>query len=246
MLRYQVVNIPRSYARMGQAAPARFVPTAVDCASAADFPAIAREAEARGSEPAHAALRRDLATKLAATERREGRGATGDRSVGIDRAVGFRESVVASGLMFLYEKEIAGRKLRGVSSSRPSGAWPTEDLMALPLLEQFIVTSLVFNTGSLFSRDWTESIRDFRTIQRLHALSEGNAEKKGREWRPALPVDGSPGEAFRRLRERGYPAQLTSWQGAYHVLQRYGAFVALREFTDRFNARGDWTGGGGS
>ncbi|MFH1679190.1 MAG: hypothetical protein ABIH26_00945, partial [Candidatus Eisenbacteria bacterium] len=66
------------------------------------------------------------------------------------------------------------------------------------------------------------------------------AEKKGREWRPLLPVDPSPEEAFRRLAARGYREQPTSWQGAYHVLQRYGAFKALRDLTSLFDDRGNW------
>jgi hypothetical protein len=35
-----------------------------------------------------------------------------------------------------------------------------------------------------------------------------------------------------------YPAQPTSWSGAYHVLQRYGAYVALGRFSEVFDERG--------
>lgn len=192
--------------------------------------------------PLAAALDRRFGTRLARSARLAGEGATGDRSVGISRSVAFRESVVAAGLMFLYEKEVAGRKLAAVSRSGQSASWPTGDLMALPLTEQFIAASLVFNTGILFSREWTESIRDFDTIRRLHSLSTTNSEKRGRDWRPPLPVEASSAEAFRRLRERGYRQQPTSWQGSYHVLQRYGAFLALRDFTDLFDSGGSWSG----
>lgn len=187
-------------------------------------------------------LDRSFGTALERSARKERRGETGDRAVGIARRVGFRESVVASGLMYLYEKEIAAEKLARKKKSGDLDGWPSADLMALPLAEQFIATSLVFNTGILFSREWVESIRDFRAIRRLSELSEANATKKGREWRPILPVDSSPEEAFRRLAARGYREQPTSWQGSYHVLQRYGAFRALLDLTDRFDAKGNWKG----
>lgn len=32
-----------------------------------------------------------------------------------------------------------------------------------------------------------------------------------------------------------YPEQPTSWNGVYHVLQRYGAYTALKRFTDVFD-----------
>lgn len=47
MLRYQVVNVPRFHTRLGQATPARYVPSATDCASIADFQKAIDNAAAR-------------------------------------------------------------------------------------------------------------------------------------------------------------------------------------------------------
>ncbi|MFH1680308.1 MAG: hypothetical protein ABIH26_06640, partial [Candidatus Eisenbacteria bacterium] len=111
-------------------------------------------------------LDRRFGTRLSGSARREWRGETGDRAVGIGRRVGFRESIVATAVMYLYEKEIAAEKFSRRKTSGDPNGWTEDHLMALPLSEQFVVSSLVFNTGILFSRDWVESIREFRTIRR--------------------------------------------------------------------------------
>lgn len=187
-------------------------------------------------------LDRKFGTALVGSGRREGRGGTGDREIGIGRRVDYRESIVAMGIMVLFEKEIAAAKLHRRASAGGGGAgW--DELADLPFDEQFILTSLVFNTGILFPRSWVESIRDLETIHRLSSLSEENSQKRGGEWRPALPVDASPPVAFETLARKGYRDQPTSWQGAYHVLQRYGAWIALRDFTDLFDEDGNLTDG---
>jgi hypothetical protein len=191
-------------------------------------------------------LDRQLGTRLAEGGREEVREARGVRNQGVKRRISFRESVPAVALMYLYEKELAAGKLANRREARggetDGDSWPTHDLAALPLDEQFVLASLVFNTGMLFSPAWSDAILDFRTVRRLHALSRENASKKGNDWRPPLPVPASPGEAFGELAARGYPRQPTAWQGAYHVLQRYGAFAALRDLTDLFDGRGAWKG----
>ena len=192
------------------------------------------------------ALDRRLGTRLAESGREEERGARDLWNHGIGRRISFRESIPAVALMYLYEKELAAGKLANKRKARGGEAdgepWPTYDLAALTLDEQFVLASLVFNTGMLFSPAWSRAIQGFGTVQRLHALSRENASKKGNDWRPPLPIPASPGEAFRELAARGYPRQPTAWQGAYHVLQRYGAFTALRDFTDLFDGRGAWKG----
>ncbi|MFH1278206.1 MAG: hypothetical protein ABIK65_07495 [Candidatus Eisenbacteria bacterium] len=176
-------------------------------------------------------------TALVGSGRKEGRGGTGDREIGIGRRVDFRESIVAMAIMVLFEKEIAAAKLHRRAEAGGAGKW--DELSDLPFDEQFILSSLVFNTGILFPSSWVESIRDFGTIHRLYSLSEENSKKRGGEWRPALPVEASPPVAFDALSRKGYREQPTSWQGAYHILQRYGAWVALREFTDLFDGEGN-------
>jgi hypothetical protein len=45
----------------------------------------------------------------------------------------------------------------------------------------------------------------------------------------------APEEALRRLKDGEHvPRQLTSWSAVYHILQRYGAWVALEKFSDVF------------
>ena len=85
----------------------------------------------------------------------------------------------------------------------------------------------------VFPWRWIREVRDFDAIEHLHQVSE-----KNRATRERLPVDRTREEAFARIEAKGYRKQPTSWQGAYHVLQRYGAFLALREMTDRFDEAG--------
>jgi len=109
--------------------------------------------------------------------------------------------------------------------------------MSYPLAEQFIISSLVFNSGILFKNRTVERIRDFDLIDYLYSVSERSANKKGEGWRPPLPVEPSSGQAFERLLKHGYREQPTSWQGAYHILQRYGAYIAIKQFMNVFDDR---------
>lgn len=182
-------------------------------------------------------------TEIAGSGEEEGLNEIGETWHGIGKKVTYRESIVANALMVLFEKENAARKLRSRAAEEGSeGGWRSGRMADYTMREQFILTSLVFNTGSLFSWSWIESIRDFSGLERLHAVSEKNAAKRGSEWRRRLPIDPSSEAAFGRLTEWGYREQPTSWQGAYHILQRYGAFVALQQFTDLFDEEGDWKG----
>jgi len=46
-----------------------------------------------------------------------------------------------------------------------------------------------------------------------------------------------PAKAFQQVaRDGAYPEQPTSWAAVYHVLQRYGAYVALKRFSNTFDA----------
>lgn len=183
------------------------------------------------------ALDERFSTDLARRVPKPGVSETGEGYLGIVRGVDFMTSISAAAVMYLYEKEIAARKLAGAGADG-EGGWPHADLMAFPLDEQFVITSLVFNTGILFQYQTVRRIRDFETLEYLHQVSARAAAEVGSKARPALPVPVSRDEAFRRLASEGYPHQPTSWQGAYHILQRYGAYVALRRFTTVFDDAG--------
>ena len=175
-----------------------------------------------------------LDTALAPSGTKEGRNELGTY-VGLDRRVSFRESIVATSLMLLYEKERAARLL---AKQGPSRGWSPTPLGRLPLDEQFIVASLVFNSGLIFERSSVEAIRDLSARGYLRRVSDKTSARTGPRHRPALPVPASLDDALRGLREDGYPHQPTSWSAAYHVLQRYGAWKALSDLTDHFDAEG--------
>jgi hypothetical protein len=67
----------------------------------------------------------------------------------------------------------------------------------------------------------------------VYELSE---RTKAKRW--ALPVLLPKGGLKLILSGVDYPEQLTSWSTVYHVLQRYGGYVALSRFTDAFDAHG--------
>lgn len=141
-----------------------------------------------------------------------------------DDAMTFVETVLGTAVMYLYEKDLAEQKLR--AESRPS-------LAGLPLDEQFVVASLVYNSGILFSDERVKQILAFRTGDYLADISLRSALK-----RPALPVV-TPEAADAWLAEgKSLPEQNTSWNAVYHVLQRYGAWVALTRFSTLFAADG--------
>jgi len=174
-------------------------------------------------------------TRLGEAPSRGGVNEIGGTYRGLGRNVTFTESIVANAIMFLFEKENARRRLAKRVDQESAAGWPSPHLEAYDGAEQFVITSLVFNTGMAFPWRWVREVRDFAAIEHLHEVSE-----KNEATRALLPVDRSPAEAFARLEAKGYRRQPTSWQGAYHVLQRYGAYVALRDMTDYFDASGRW------
>jgi len=136
----------------------------------------------------------------------------------------FREGIVGTALMWIWEKEIAARKL--VASDRAPMAERGLD-------EQFIIGSLVYNSGILHSESSARSIARFATGERVHRDSESNAHR-----RPRLNLLPPSGLLAELLSEGQYRSQPTSWLAVYHVLQRYGAWEGLRRFSDVFDADG--------
>lgn len=134
------------------------------------------------------------------------------------RPMTFRESILGTTLMYLYEKELTANSMRAQWSA---------PLMDLSLDEQFISTSLVYNSGILFSAERVKQIAKLTTGEYLAMVNE-------KSNRPRLPVC-SPEKSLERLRSHlPVPIQLTSWSAVYHILQRYGAWIALEKFSDTF------------
>lgn len=140
------------------------------------------------------------------------------------RPMTFREALISTGVMYLYEKEITNRKR--LADGRPS-------LMSLSLDEQFVQTSLVYNSGILFSDERVRMILGFQTGEYLAEVNEQNGRRK-----PLLEIR-QQSEARERLQNgEALPSQLTSWNAVYHVSQRYGAWVALTRFRRIFDETG--------
>ena len=142
----------------------------------------------------------------------------------IVRDMTLQETVAGTALMWVWEKQIADRKLKETGQAPLHGR---------DRAEQFIIGSLVYNSGLLHSAPrWTQ-IRSFEAAQVIWDKSEANAKTR---WR--LPLV-SPELALDALIGGGaYPRQGTDWLAMMHVLQRYGAWEALSRFTDRFDAAG--------
>jgi hypothetical protein len=136
----------------------------------------------------------------------------------------FREGIVGTALMWIWEKEIAARKL--VAADR-------EPMHSRPLDQQFVIGSLVYNSGIVHAESTAQSILRFETGARLHRDSENNAHRRPRL--NLLP----PGQLLAEILDAGaYRRQPTSWLASYHVLQRYGAWEGLRLFADVFDEGG--------
>jgi hypothetical protein len=141
----------------------------------------------------------------------------------LTRFMNFREAIAGTALMYADEKGLAAHKLAEQGRS----------MEGLSLDAQFVAGSLVYNSGLLFSSTSRAHIEHFTTGAELFAVSTQNAKT-----RPLLPVL-APADALASMRAgNDYPVQMTSWSGMYHVLQRYGAFRALRLFTDVFDEHG--------
>lgn len=132
----------------------------------------------------------------------------------------FREGVAGTAIMWLWEKELAAAEL----------AERGQRLHTRDPHDQFILGSLVYNSGILHSRSTHRAIRDFSTGTYLWERSEANAHR-----RPRLNLL-APGPLLDEVLEVGtYREQPTSWLAVYHVLQRYGGYVALERFGGAFD-----------
>ena len=142
------------------------------------------------------------------------------------RPMTFRGAVLGTAIMYLYEKELTN--VRRNKEKRI-------ELSKLPLSEQFVHSSLVYNSGTLFSDERVQQILTFDTGEYLYSVGIANAEK-----RRLLSVM-EPKIAKRQLENGGsIPTQLASWNAVYHILQRYGAWVGISKFSEIFDAEGNF------
>lgn len=141
----------------------------------------------------------------------------------LTRFMTLEESVLGTVLMYVYEKRLCERKLRNAGR---------RSLSARPLDEQFVLASLVYNSGLLFSEVRVRMILRFGTGAYLDEVSKKNAKTR---W--PLPVR-APKAALRAFVDERYPHQPTSWAAVYHILQRYGGWVGLYRFSDAFTPEG--------
>lgn len=132
----------------------------------------------------------------------------------------FAESILGTAVMYLYEKNLAEEKRR--AESQPP-------IATLPLDEQFVVASLVYNSGILFSKERVDQILAFNTAAYLADISERSADR-----RPRLPVMSPEAADAWLAAGKSLPEQRTSWNAVYHVLQRYGAWSAISRFSPAF------------
>ncbi len=142
----------------------------------------------------------------------------------LQRYMTFEESIVATALMWIWEKRIAQRKLAA------TGRKPLHDR---PLDEQFILGSLVYNSGLIHDRGRQRLIRGFDTGESLFATSERNAHRRAR-----LDVVTPEVALEELLQGQGYRDQQTSWLAVYHILQRWGGYHGIAQFTDVFDDAG--------
>jgi hypothetical protein len=140
------------------------------------------------------------------------------------RDASFREGIVGTALMWIWEKEIAARKLE---------ADGRDPMHTRPPDQQFVIGSLVYNSGLVHAESTARSILRFETGERLYGDSERNAHR-----RPRLNLLPPAGLLAEILEQGAYRSQPTSWLAAYHVLQRYGAWEGLRRFSDTFDEAG--------
>ena len=142
----------------------------------------------------------------------------------LTRDATFKEGIVGTAMMWVWEKELAARKLDA------EGRTP---LHARDRATQFVIGSLVYNSGLVHSESTIHALVGHQTGAYLFERSEVNAHR-----RPRLNLLAPP-ELLVELLEGGtYRSQETSWVGVYHVAQRYGGWEALRRFTDVFDAEG--------
>lgn len=142
----------------------------------------------------------------------------------LTRYMSFEEAIAGTALMYIWEKRIAQRKMRKIG---------VPSLHTYSLEQQFIISSLVYNSGILHSPERWRMVEKFATGEWIHATSERNAKRR---WR--LNVH-PPKVSLQSLRDGyDYLEQPTEWLAVYHIMQRYGAFVALQKFSDYFTEKG--------
>jgi hypothetical protein len=140
----------------------------------------------------------------------------------------FTESVLGTAVMYFYEKDLAQQKL--AEKGRPG-------LETRALDEQFIVASLVYNSGILFDEERFSMIKTFATADYLFDVSEKTAARLV-DRRPRLPVMNAALNDALLQSGKPLPKQFTHWSAVFHILQRYGAWVALTRFSDHFDGQG--------
>lgn len=142
----------------------------------------------------------------------------------LQRNFKFEEAVAGTAVMWVWEKQIAERKLKNAGRAPLAGR---------SLDEQFVIGSLVYNSGILFEESTVTKLRDFDTGDYLFELSE---KTKAKRW--PLPVVTAKRALELILRGGDFPEQGTHWSAVLHVLQRYGAYAALSRYSDFFDAKG--------
>ena len=165
------------------------------------------------------------ATLVATIDRELGTALHGLTLAGVlTRPMTFREAIAGTALMYLDEKAHAAALLRDRDGGR---------LSSLPPDRQLVITSLVYNSGILFSDERIDQILSFSTAD---YLADTNDQNRGQ--RPPLPVLRPAQREASLVAGEPMPTQHTSWNAVYHVLQRHGAAVALRRYTDTFDDQG--------
>ena len=142
----------------------------------------------------------------------------------LTRDATFKEGIIGTAMMWVWEKQLAERKLEA------EGRTP---LALRDRATQYVIGSLVYNSGLLHSESTIHALVAFQTGAYLFDRSEVNAAR-----RPRLNLLAPPALLVEVLEGGGYRTQDTSWVGVYHVAQRYGGWEALRRFTDVFDDQG--------
>lgn len=132
----------------------------------------------------------------------------GNRAL-LRRPMTFREAVLGTCLMYLYEKELTRRALIRRDETR---------LEALSSERQFIYASLFYNSGILFADERVRQIEQFQTASYLEEISRTSK-------RSPLPL---------HWEDARFPIQRTGWSAVFHVLQRYGTWVGLSQYSEVF------------
>ncbi len=151
---------------------------------------------------------------------------SGDRVAMLHRYMTYEESIAGTALMWVWEKRIAQRKLKKAGRTL---------LHNRPLDEQFILGSLVYNSGLIHDEGRELMIRDLQCGPWLKASSDRNAHRRS-ELNLVRPADA----LAELLTGHGYRDQWTSWLAVYHVTQRYGGWLGLSRFTDVFDGAGSY------